>query len=174
MKRSCFALVTIIIAIAAVGSTSPFSAARAQGVSTATYVVAICTSEAGNPWALKNQGTMTRSKSTYEVIYMLDVKDQGYTWRFVTNPDRSTTIMGPGLLIGKLVERPTQPDQPLKSPRGPINMADSGPDSGPRGQSLDVNGEIREHAGSFVLSVAAGRKCPASPSTIERRSPTAK
>lgn len=119
----------------------------------------VCMSEAGGPVMLRAKGTLTRTKTRDELIYRLEVKEQTYDWRFITNTDRSTTILGPGLLIGKLVDMPKH-DQPLQFPRGPINAADSGQYAAPRGQSLDVNGEIREYLGQIRLWVVPGTKCP--------------
>jgi hypothetical protein len=119
----------------------------------------ICTSEAGGPLVPKAQGTLTRTKSNNELIYRLDVQEQTYEWRFVTNPDKSTTIRGPGPLIGKLVEVP-KAERALPFPRGPINALDTSPYVGPPGQSLHVNGEIREYLGPLRLWVVSGTKCP--------------
>jgi hypothetical protein len=124
------------------------------------YAAVVCTSEATGPWSLKARGTLTRTKARDGLIYRFDVGEQSYTWRFVNSPEGNTTAMGPGLLMGRLVPLPKQPEQsPL--PRGPINVAESPSDPNSRRQNLSATGEIREYAGTNVLSLTMGSQCPA-------------
>ena len=91
-------------------------------------------SEGGSPWVVKARGPLIRTKSKNEIIYDLDLGGQSYTWRFITSPEGSTTIVGPGFL--------------------------SQSDAGPRAQQLYVTGEIHEYAGATILSLAVGSRCP--------------
>src|SRR2546428_292112 len=92
------------------------------------------TSEGGSPWIVKARETLIRTKSKNEIIYNLDLGGQSYTWRFITNLQGSTTIVGPGFL--------------------------SQSDAGPRAQQLYVTGEIHEYAGATILSLAVGSRRP--------------
>ena len=125
------------IAVAAAAAIAALSAAYGgEGeVSTSRQQPAVaCTSEGGGPWIVKARGTLTRTKSKNEIIYDLDLGGQSYTWRFITSPEGSTTIVGPGFLLQS--------------------------DAGARSQQLYVTGEIREHAGPIILSLAIGSRCP--------------
>jgi len=123
------------IAVAAAAAIAASSAAYAGEVSTSRQQPAVvCTSEGGSPWIVKARGTLTRTKSKNEIIYDLDLGGQRYTWRFITSPEGSTTIVGPGFL--------------------------SQSDAGPRAQQLYVTGEIHEYAGATVLSLTVGSRCP--------------
>ena len=123
------------IAVAAAAAIAASSAAYAGEVSTSRQQPAVvCTSEGGSPWIVKARGTLTRTKSKNEIIYDLDLGGQSYTWRFITSPEGSTTIVGPGFL--------------------------SQSDAGPRAQQLYVTGEIHEYAGATVLSLTVGSRCP--------------
>ena len=123
------------IAIAAAASIAALSAAYGGEVSTSRQQPAVaCMSEGGSPWVVKARGTLTRTKSKNEIIYDLDLGGQRYTWRFITSPEGSTTIVGPGFL--------------------------SQSDAGPRAQQLYVTGEIHEYAGATILSLAVGSRCP--------------
>ena len=123
------------IAVAAAASIAALSAAYGSEVSTSRQQPAVvCTSEGGSPWIVKARGTLTRTKSKNEIIYDLDLGGQRYTWRFITSPEGSTTIVGPGFL--------------------------SQSDAGPRAQQLYVTGEIHEYAGATILSLAVGSRCP--------------
>ena len=123
------------IAVAAAALIASSSAAYAGEASTSRQQPAVvCTSEGGSPWILKARGTLTRTKSKNEIIYDLDLGGQSYTWRFITSPEGSTTIVGPGFLLQS--------------------------DAGARSQQLYVTGEIREHAGPIILSLAIGSRCP--------------
>jgi hypothetical protein len=90
---------------------------------------------------------LTRTKSKNEIIYDLVLGGHSYTWRFITNTEGSTTIVGPGFLTDRLV-------------RPPVNAAESQSAAGARSQQLYVTGEIREHAGPIILSLAIGSRCP--------------
>ena len=123
------------IAVAAAALIAASSAAYAGEVSTSRQQPAVaCMSEVGSPWVVKARGTLTRTKSKNEIIYDLDLGGQRYTWRFITSPEGSTTIVGPGFL--------------------------SQSDAGPRAQQLYVTGEIHEYAGATILSLAVGSRCP--------------
>ena len=123
------------IAVAAAALIASSSAAYAGEASTSRQQPAVvCTSEGGSPWIVKARGTLTRTKSKNEIIYDLDLGGQSYTWRFITSPEGSTTIVGPGFL--------------------------SQSDAGPRAQQLYVTGEIHEYAGATILSLAVGSRCP--------------
>ena len=123
------------IAVAAAALIASSSAAYAGEASTSRQQPAVvCTSEGGSPWIVKARGTLTRTKSKNEIIYDLDLGGQSYTWRFITSPQGSTTIVGPGFLLQS--------------------------DAGARSQQLYVTGEIREHAGPIILSLAIGSRCP--------------
>jgi len=123
------------IAVAAAALIAASSAAYAGEASTSRQQPAVvCTSEGGSPWIVKARGTLTRTKSKNEIIYDLDLGGQSYTWRFITSPEGSTTIVGPGFL--------------------------SQSDAGPRAQRLYVTGEIHEYAGPIMLSLAIGSRCP--------------
>jgi len=123
------------IAVAAAALIASSSAAYAGEASTSRQQPAVvCTSEGGSPWIVKARGTLTRTKSKNEIIYDLDLGGQSYTWRFITSPEGSTTIVGPGFLLQS--------------------------DAGARSQQLYVTGEIREHAGPIILSLAIGSRCP--------------
>jgi len=124
-----------MVCAAAAASIAALSAAYGGEVSTSRQQPAVvCTSEGGSPWILKARGTLTRTKSKNEIIYDLDLGGQRYTWRFITKPEGSTTIVGPGFL--------------------------SQSDAGPRAQQLYVTGEIHEYAGATILSLAVGSRCP--------------
>src|SRR5712692_3950250 len=138
------------IAVAAAASIATLSAVYGGELSTSRpHPAVVCTSESGSPWIVKARGTLTRTKSKNEVIYDLDLGGHSYTWRFITKPEGSTTIVGPGFLTDRLVGLP-------------INAAESQSDVGPRGQRLYVTGEIHEYAGPTILSLAIGSRCPAS------------
>jgi hypothetical protein len=146
----------VMAALAIVFSFGACSQEDAPGRSEVPAVV--CTSDAGrSPPVLRARGTLTRTKLQNELIYRLDLKEKTYEWRFITNVDKSITTMGPGFLIGDLVEHPKR-KQPLPFPRGPINAAD--PDYPPfPAQSVHVNGEVRETLGAIRLWVTSGTKC---------------
>ncbi len=134
------------IAVAAAASIATLSAVYGGELSTSRpHPAVVCISEGGSPWIVKARGTLTRTKSKNEVIYDLDVGGHSYTWRFITTPEGSTTIVGPGFLTDRL---------------GPTNAAESQSDPGPRGQRLYVTGEIHEYAGPTILSLAMGSRCP--------------
>ena len=123
------------IAVAAAALIAASSAAYAGEASTSRQQPAVvCTSEGGSPWIVKARGTLSRTKSKNEIIYDLDLGGQRYSWRFITNPEGSTTIVGPGFL--------------------------SQSDAGQRAQQLYVTGEIHEYAGPTILSLAVGSRCP--------------
>ena len=122
------------IAVAAAASIAALSAAYGGEASTSRQPAVVCTSEGGSPWIVKARGTLSRTKSKNEIIYDLDLGGQRYSWRFITNPEGSTTIVGPGFL--------------------------SQSDAGPRAQQLYVTGEIHEYAGPTILSLAVGSRCP--------------
>jgi hypothetical protein len=137
-----------VIAVAAAASIAALSAAYGGEASTSRQHPAVaCTSEGGAPWLVKARGTLTRTKSKNEIIYDLDLGGHSYTWRFITNPEGSTTIVGPGFLTDRLVGPPA-------------NATESQSDAGPRGQQLYVTGEIHEYAGPIILSLAIGSRCP--------------
>src|SRR5438876_12360747 len=117
------------IAVVAAASMAALSAAyggEGEASTSRQQPAVVCTSEGGSPWILKARGTLTRTKSKNEIIYDLDLGGQRYSWRFITNPEGSTTIVGPGFL--------------------------SQSDAGPRAQQLYVTGEIHEYAGPIILS----------------------
>ena len=123
------------IAVAAAALIAASSAADAGEASTSRQQPAVvCTSEGGSPWIVKARGTLSRTKSKNEIIYDLDLGGQSYTWRFITSPEGSTTIVGPGFL--------------------------SQSDAGLRAQRLYVTGEIHEYAGPTILALAIGSRCP--------------
>src|SRR5713101_4901187 len=110
------------IGVAAAASIATLSAVYGGELSTSRpHPAIVCISEGGSPWIVKARGTLTRTKSKNEVIYALDVGGHRYTWRFITTPEGSTTIAGPGFLTDRL---------------GPTNAAESQSDPGPRGQRL--------------------------------------
>lgn len=118
----------------------------------------ICTAKAGDRLAVRAHGTLTRTRAGNELRYRLQVKEQSYEWRFVTNDDKSTTIFGPGFLIGRVVEMPG-PEKGQKFPRGPINALERSYVD-PVSQSLHINGEIRERSSKTQLWAGQGTKCP--------------
>jgi len=125
------------IAVVAAASIAALSAAyggEGEASTSRQQPAVVCTSEGGSPWILKARGTLTRTKSKNEIIYDLDLGGQRHSWRFITNPEGSTTIVGPGFLLQS--------------------------DAGARSQQLYVTGEIREHAGPIILSLAIGSRCP--------------
>ena len=122
------------------------------------HPAAVCAAEAGSPLGLRAQGTLTRTRQGNELRYRLDVKEHVYEWRFVTNDDKSTMILGPGFLTGRLVQIPGQ-DKAPQFPRGPINAAERA-FAEPFSQSLHINGEIRERNSKMHLWVGQGTKCP--------------
>jgi hypothetical protein len=123
------------IAVAAAASIAASSAAYGGEVSTSRQQPAVvCTSQGGSPWIVKARGTLTRTKSKNEISYDLDLEGQRHSWRFITSPEGSTTIVGPGFL--------------------------SQSDAGPRAQQLYITGEIHEYAGPTILSLAVGSRCP--------------
>ena len=123
------------IAVAAAASIAALSAAYGgEGSTSRQHPAVVCTSEGGSPWIVKARGTLTRTKSKNEIIYDLDLGGQRYSWRFITSPEGSTTIVGPGFL--------------------------SQSDAGARSQQLYVTGEIREYAGPIILSLTIGSRCP--------------
>ena len=125
------------IAVVAAASIAALSAAyggEGEASTSRQQSAVVCTSEGGSPWIVKARGTLTRTKSKNEIIYDLDLGGQSYTWRFITSPEGSTTIVGPGFLLQS--------------------------DAGARSQQLYVTGEIREHAGPIILSLAIGSRCP--------------
>ncbi len=83
------------------------------------------------------------------MIYDLDFGGHSYTPRFITKPEGTTTIVGPGFLTDRLVGLP-------------IDATESQSDAGPRGQRLSVTGEIHEYAGQTIVSSAIGSRCPTS------------
>jgi hypothetical protein len=134
------------IAVAAAASIASLSAVYGGELSTSSpHPAVVCISEGGSPWIVKARGTLTRTKSKSEVIYALDLGEHSYTWRFITTPEGSTTIVGPGFLTDRLA---------------PTSAAESQSDPGPRGQRLYVTGEIHEYAGPTILSLAMGSRCP--------------
>ena len=131
----------------------------AQSVAERTeYPAIVCTAGASGPFVVRAKGALTRTEADTELRYELQVKEQIYEWRFITNDDKSTTILGPGFLIGRLVEAPRR-EKALQSPRGPINAAEGTYPTSLR-QSLDVNGEVRESGPAMRLWVGRGTKCP--------------
>ena len=141
--------------IAAMGSSG---AALARN-SWRPHSAVVCTSEANGPWILKARGTLTRTKSKNELLYEFKSSEHVFDWRFVTSPEGNTTALGPGLLMGRFIAPPKQPQQSTDTPRGPINAAQSS-DLGPRRQSLEATGEIREWAAKDALVLLIGSKCP--------------
>jgi hypothetical protein len=138
------------IAVAAAASIAALSAAyggEGEASTSRQHPAVACTSEGGSPWIVKARGTLTRTKSKNEIIYDLDLGGHSYTWRFITNPEGSTTIVGPGFLTDRLAGLPN-------------NATKSQSDAGPRGQQLYVTGEIHEYAGATILSLAVGSRCP--------------
>ena len=114
----------------------------------------VCMAEAGSHLAVRAHGTLTRTRTGNELRYRLEVKEESYEWRFVTNDDKSTTIFGPGFLTGRFVEMQGQEKAP-KFPRGPINALERSYVE-PVRQSLHINGEIRE--GSTRRSYGLGKE----------------
>jgi len=119
----------------------------------------VCVSEANGPWILKARGTLTRTKSKTELLYEFKSADHVFDWRFVTSPAGNTTVLGPGLLIDRFVTSLKQPQPPQDIPRGPINAGQSS-ELGPRRQSLEATGEIREWAAMDALVLLIRSKCP--------------
>ena len=126
--------------------------------------VTVCISEDGGPWILRARGTLRYTKSHNETVYTLQVANQTFTWRLITNVDRSTTTTSPGFLIDRLAE-----PRPLRFPRGPISVVDDS--RGPHGQYLGVDGEIREYVRSTILSSVIGGTCPAGKPKLWRNHP---
>jgi len=125
------------LAVAAAASIAALSSAyggEGEASTSRQQPAVVCTSEGGSPWIVKARGTLTGTKSKNEIIYDLDLGGQRYSWRFITSPEGSTTIVGPGFL--------------------------SQSDAGPRSQQLYVTGEIREYAGPVILALAIGSRCP--------------
>ena len=116
----------------------------------------VCTSEANGSWSLKARGTLTRTRSTTELLYEFKSAEHVFDWRFVTSREGNTTVVGPGLLLDRFVKAPGQPQS---SPDGPMN-AGASPDLGLRRQSLEATGEIREWAAMNALVLLIGSKCP--------------
>jgi hypothetical protein len=129
------------LAIASIVWLVSSSAGFADSVSR-QYAAVVCTSEASGPWTLRARGTLTRTKSKYELVYTLDIAEHGYTWSFITNRDGNTTVKGPGFLMDRLGAPPAQAEP------------------GSRRQSLDATGEIREYAGASVLALLIASRCP--------------
>jgi hypothetical protein len=145
---------TRVIAAVATGS----SAAALANDSTRQFGAVICTSEAGGPWSVTARGTLTRTKSTNELIYVLKAGELSVTWRFVTTRQGATTGISPGFLIDRFAPQSPKSEE---SPRGPINAAESSSDITGRRQSLYASGEIREYSASNALALVIGSKCPA-------------
>jgi hypothetical protein len=122
------------------------------------HSVVACMSEGGSPWVRKAQGTLMVMKSGRERTYRWEFGEQSYASSMLSNDDGSTSISGPGLLIGRLVKLPDAEE--VKFPRGPTNAAGTSSDRYPRGQKFSVTGEIREYAGPIFLAVVIGSKCP--------------
>lgn len=136
----------VLIAASIIAMAAPvgFTASFADPSHSAQPAV-VCTSEAGGPFVLRAQGTLTRTATINEVAYRLTTERSTYRWRFVTNVDKTITFTGPGQLLGTLVEEPKR-TQPWISP--------------PFSQSAAVNGELKEELGSTRLWVLLGHQCP--------------
>ena len=104
----------------------------------------VCVSDAAGAWNAKARGTLTRTKSEQALIYELKAREQSFTWRFVTNAQGGTTVVGPGYLLDRFGAEPP-----------PSDPAD-------RRQTLYASGEIREEAPTSALRLVIGSKCPAS------------
>jgi hypothetical protein len=154
LTLSCRAIAAVVMVLAA-GVALPDDISR-------QHAIVACVSEHGSAWRPKAQGTLTVSKSAQEQTYSWDFGEHSFWSRITSNADGTTSISGPGLLIGRLVKIPTEPEAP-KFPRGPINALEGPSEFLPRGQRSSVAGEIREYAGPIFLVVVIGSKCPAGP-----------
>lgn len=139
MVRLALSLVLLPIALAMESAGGAFAQASRQ------HVAVVCTSAAGGPWTQKALGTLTRTKkSERELVYRFKSADQAFDWRFVTSPQGNTTVSGPGLLMERFGPAP--------------KSASSQP--GPRRQSVEATGEIRESAGPNSLALLIRTDCP--------------
>lgn len=133
MRSSLAILLLISAAASTVGIASAADSSRPYGA-------VVCSSEAGGPWALKAQGTLTRTKNEGELIYRFESTGHSFDWRLVASPQGHTTALGPGFLM----ERFGVASLPAE-----------------RRQSIEATGEIREYAGQNVLVLLIRTKCPA-------------
>jgi len=114
--------------------------------------VAVCISDFGEPWKLITVAMRNRSVIANRKEYDLKTPQHTFTWSFVTNPDRSTAIFGPGHLIPVLAPG-WENLYPNATPGKSFEVIFH--------QGLHVNGEIQESRGPRTLIVARGSVCPA-------------
>lgn len=128
----------------------------------------VCTSEANGPWILRARGTLTRTRSKSEMVYMFKSSEHAFEWRFVTSAEGNTTAMGPGLLMDLFITAAKQSESP-PSQRGPLNGANSSSELGDRRQRLSTTGEIREYAAKNALILLIGSRCPNAGRALRQR-----
>lgn len=121
--------------------------------------IVICTSESGGAWKLTAKGSFTRTVIGDRTDYEIVSSQQTFSWYEILKSG-STLYLTPRRLTPVFSSQTKKP-RPLKSPRGPLNIAeDIGFDYVSLRQYIAASGEIWEVDGSKELIATRGTDCP--------------